>query len=189
MVSLFIIGITTFSVFFSGVSSECNIGEMSKCFAGVDMSNMGSLDSLSAQDLQALCASIRGVKSCIEPYKSTCASDSTFQSMMSGISMADSYCGDSGCNLLKCYSDAGIKMDNDGGDSPPNISCGVYRTFKTCVESQEKGCQQNPAYSDLQNALKQTEKECGSSGGRLSATPALWMVFSAAMMVLAAIFP
>ncbi|XP_061195034.1 uncharacterized protein LOC133203219 [Saccostrea echinata] len=183
--SLIIIGITCISMCFSGVSSECNMGEMSKCFEGFVMPNM---ESLSMQDLQTMCASVRGVKSCIEPYKSACAADSTFQSMMSGMTLAAGYCGDSGCNLLKCFSDAGINLDNTGGSSK-KISCGGYMPLKNCEESQKKACQQNPAYADVQDSLKQAEKACGSPGGGISATPALWMVFSAAMMVLAAIFP
>lgn len=161
MNSLFIIGFTFISVCFAGVSSECNIVEMSKCFTSFKMPE--NTQSMSPQDKQTMCASIRAVKSCIEPYKSACAANPSFTTMMSSMTQAAMLCGDSGCNLMKCYSDAGIVMDSTGGKSP-NISCDGFMSLKTCVESQASACQQNPGYSNVQESLEKAGVMCGSPG-------------------------
>ncbi|XP_062608023.1 uncharacterized protein LOC134269839 [Saccostrea cucullata] len=122
-----------------------------------------SMESASLQDLENLCASIRTVKSCTEPYKSACAADQTFTGIMGSMTQAAMLCGDSGCNLMKCYSDAGISMYNTGGGSP-NISCNGFMSLKICVESQESACQQNPIYSSVQESLKKVEVMCGYPG-------------------------
>ncbi|XP_062608022.1 uncharacterized protein LOC134274588 [Saccostrea cucullata] len=88
----------------------------------------------------------------MEPYKSACAADQTFTMMMGGMTQAAMLCGDSGCNLMKCYSDAEISMDSTGGGSP-NSSCDGFMSLKTCVESQESACLQNPLYSSVQESL------------------------------------
>ncbi|XP_062621705.1 uncharacterized protein LOC134283278, partial [Saccostrea cucullata] len=145
----------------AGVSSECNIVEVSKCFTSFKMPE--NTQSMSPQDKQTMCASIQAVKSCIEPYKSACAANPSFTTMMSSMTQAAMLCGDSGCNLMKCYSDAGIVMDSTGGKSP-NISCDGYMSLKTCVESQASACQQSPVYSNVQESLEKAGVMCGSPG-------------------------
>ncbi|XP_061169821.1 uncharacterized protein LOC133179098 [Saccostrea echinata] len=145
---------------FSGVSSECNLLGISQCFQGLKMPDMDS-----TPDLQTACTSYRQVINCIEPYKSACAADSTFQSMMSSLNMVSGYCGgDSSCNVMKCYTDAGINMDNSGSGFP-NISCEVYVAVKTCLDAQSSACQGNTIYSTVQDALKPVEKMCSSADG------------------------
>ncbi|XP_061169820.1 uncharacterized protein LOC133179097 [Saccostrea echinata] len=159
MNSLCIIGITCLSVCLSGVSSECNLTEVNKCFQGY-----GMMDTSSTPDPQTVCKSVRELTSCIEPHKSACAANPTFQTMMSGMAESTGFCGgDPSCNVMKCFTDAGYTMDSSGSGSP-NMSCEVYLAVKPCLDSQGKMCEGNTLYSKIQGFLQPVEKLCGSPG-------------------------
>ncbi|XP_061168262.1 uncharacterized protein LOC133177194 isoform X2 [Saccostrea echinata] len=180
MNTLYIAGIICQLSSFTGVSyAQCDPTGYPKCLAGVQLPQ-----GETTRDVN--CTALRQVASCLEPFKSSCASNTDFQSILQTINIT---CGDSSCDLITCLTDMGIDFGSLQSD-PEKVNCESFRAAQPCVESQKNVCEGNTIFEIAAGYIPQLESRCGRGGSQGNGSftiQAAWILLFVVLVNMAAL--
>ncbi|XP_061192995.1 uncharacterized protein LOC133201217 [Saccostrea echinata] len=184
MNTLYIAGIICQLASFTGVSyAQCDPTGYPKCLAGVQLPQ-----GETTRDVN--CTALRQVATCLEPYKSSCASNTDFQRILQTILQTINItCGDSSCDLIKCLTDMGIDFGSLQSD-PEKVNCESFRAAQPCFESQKNVCEGNTIFETAAGYIPQLESRCGRGGSQGNGTftiQATWILLFVVLVNMAAL--
>ncbi|XP_056012496.1 uncharacterized protein LOC125678925 isoform X2 [Ostrea edulis] len=138
------------------VNGQCNMQGVNACIP----SGQPSTDNQ--------CEMFRTLRTCLEPFKAGCESDSTFQTMMAGFDQLGALCsGSSGSSGGEGQCDmVGVGKCMEGVQSPSpdtkdlQTACASFNEVLTCIKRYESDCASLQAFQQAKGAIDAVTPFC-----------------------------